>query len=841
MSKIDPENIENYRPYLGNVNIKRQGVEVNWTPELLQEYVKCSQDPVYFTEKYMKIIHVDRGLVPFEMYDYQKEMMSSMADSRYTIITTARQVGKALPLDTEIPTPSGWKTMEQLQVGDQVFGADGKPTNIIATSEVFENRKCYEFTFDDGQTVVSDENHIWRVWSSHYRQYRNKTTKEIINKLATTKKTNPSNLFQFENTKPVEYPEQPVEIDPYKFGLWLGGNKKMRKSDPETHAMATRMGITDNVHIPDNYLYNTVEVRHALLQGMMDAGGFVEVRFSSVVFVAINTEPQLIKDAYSLFVSFGLKVTTAQSRNKKNTHIRFSASRDELPLFRFSKEMVFQPRVSKKPRYYSHRILKSVREVPSVNTKCISVDNKDHMFLCTRNYIPTHNSTVTCAFVLWYIIFHSEKTVALLANKGETAREILGKIQLAYEHLPKWLQQGVTEWNKGSFELENNSRVIAAATSGSAIRGYSINLLFIDEAAFIENWEEFFTSVFPTISSGKSTKVVLVSTPNGLNHFYKLWVDAKEERNNYSPVEVMWNRVPGRDETWKTETIAAMGGDYEKFSQEHECQFIGSSSTLISGSKLKQLVYKNPLHLQNQQTGFCVYEMPRSGRVYFLAGDTSQGKGLDSSAFQIIDITSMPYKLVCTFRDNTITPVEYAEVIFRTAQQYNECMLLLENNDMGQTVCDTIYNEFEYENVMFTESSGRMGKILSSGFGRPNAKDIGVKTTKSVKAVGCSMLKLLIEQDQLIVNDLTTIQELNVFSRKGVSYEAEPGNHDDLVMCLVLFAWASNQKYFKELTDIDTLRALRERSEEQIETDVLPFGFLSSGHDTDDEDQMLFF
>ena len=273
----------------------------------------------------------------------------------------------------------------------------------------------------------------------------------------------------------------------------------------------------------------------------------------------------------------------------------------------------------------------------------------------------------------------------------------------------------------------------------------------------------------------------------------------------------------------------------------HNCQFVGSSSTLIVGSKLKQLVFKPPIPLPNEQSGFSVYEMPKSSRVYFLTGDTSQGKGLDYSAFQIIDITQMPYKQVCVFRDNRVSPSDYSEIIYRTAQQYNDCMVLLETNDMGQSVCETIYNEYEYENMLFTETAGRAGKRLSSGFGRSTTKDIGLRTSKSVKAIGCSMLKLLIEQDQLVVNDLATIQELNVFSKKGNSYEAEPGNHDDLVMSLVLFAWVSNQKYFKELTDIDTLKSLREKSDEEIETDVLPFGFINTGHEIYDEDEAFSF
>lgn len=520
---------EQFKSYNGNPNLKRSGVAVNWTPDIVAEYAKCSQDVIYFVEKYMKIINVDRGLINFDPYDYQREMLKSMTDERYTIIATARQAGK---------------------------------------------------------------------------------------------------------------------------------------------------------------------------------------------------------------------------------------------------------------------------------------------------------STVTVAFILWYILFNSDKTVALLANKGETAREILGKVQLAYQHLPKWLQQGVTEWNKGSFELENNSRVIAAATSSDNIRGYAINLIFIDEAAFIENWDEFFTSVYPTISSGTSTKLILVSTPNGLNHFYHIWTNAQLGKNSYKPIMVHWSAVPGRDEAWKQATLAAMNFDIQKFSQEYEVEFQGSSGTLIAGWRLKQLQAEIPLH---QKDGLTVYENPIKGNTYVCIVDVSRGKGLDYSAFSVLNVTSMPYKQVCAYRNNLVAPIDYAEVVYRISKSYNTAAILVEVNDLGEQISTSLHYDFEYENLLFTESAGRSGKKISSGFG--NNVDKGIRTTKTVKSVGCSILKLLIEQGQLLVNDKDTISELSTFSKKGISYEAEPGNHDDMVMGLVLFAWLSDQSYFKDITDINTLARLREKTDEEISAELLPFGFVEDGRE----------
>jgi hypothetical protein len=453
---------------------------------------------------------------------------------------------------------------------------------------------------------------------------------------------------------------------------------------------------------------------------------------------------------------------------------------------------------------------------------------KENRFNVIATARQAGKSTVTCGFILWYIIFHADKTVALLANKGETAREILGRVQLAYEHLPRWLQHGVKEWNKGSFELENNSRVIATATSASAIRGYSINLLFIDEAAFIENWDSFFTSVYPTISSGDESKIILVSTPNGLNHFYSIWQNANEGRNNYKPIKVMWESVPGRDDKWKNDTLASMNFDTEKFQQEYCVEFMGSSGTLIAGWKLKQLVHQTPLHTRD---GLSVYCNPIKGNRYSVVVDVSEGRGLDYSAFHIIDVTQMPYQQACVYRNNLITPLDYAEIVHQVAVHYNRAPVLVEINNMGAQVSHSLHYDFEYDNILFTENNGRNGKKISSGFGA--AVDMGVRTTTPVKANGCSLLKLLIEQNQLIINDFHTIEELSRFSRKGKSYEAEEGAHDDLVMGIVLFGWLSEQQYFKDYTDINTLMRLRDKTDEEIMQDLSPFGFVDDGRGDD--------
>lgn len=438
-------------------------------------------------------------------------------------------------------------------------------------------------------------------------------------------------------------------------------------------------------------------------------------------------------------------------------------------------------------------------------------------------------TTAATCIILHYIIFNSYKTVALLANKADAAREILSRIQLAYEALPKWLQHGVVEWNKGSVELENGCKVIAAATSGSAIRGKSISFLYIDETAHIENWDEFYSSVYPTISSGQSTKVLFTSTPYGLNHFYKFCIEAKEGgdqtlltpgKNGFVYIEVPWHKVPGRDAAWHKVTLAGLNNDLQKFEQEFNVEFQGSSGTLISGATLKSLTHKNPI---SGDVFFSVYERPIKGKTYVLIADVSRGKGLDFSAFHVIDVSQMPYNQVAVFHSNLISTADYAEYIFKISTQYNDALILVESNDIGAEVANTLHDDYESENILYTENSGRNGKRIASGFGSSSEK--GIRTTKTVKAVGCSMIKMLIEQQQFVVNDFSTIEELSHFTKKGASYEAEASYHDDLVMGLVLFGWLSTQPFFKEITDINTLMRLKEKTSQEIDDNMTTLGF----------------
>ena len=477
---------------------------------------------------------------------------------------------------------------------------------------------------------------------------------------------------------------------------------------------------------------------------------------------------------------------------------------------------------------------------PVLVKSIIKTDNFSHMYDVTvpkgnrfySNGILSHNTTVATAIILHYIIFNSYKTVALLSNKAASALEIMSRIRLAFEELPWWLQQGVEVWNKGSIELENGCKCFASASSSSSIRGRSISLLYIDEAAHVNGWEEFRDSVLPTIAAGASgedgekSKMIYTSTPNGLNHYYYTWDAALKGKNEFKPIAADWRRHPDRDEAWRQKTLADMNFDDMKFAQEYELEFVGSSGTLITGSVLKSL---EPIKPIRRTANMNQYVSPLKENTYCLVADVGEGKGLDYSAFAIFDVTQMPYKQVLTFRSNEIGVIDYASIIYEMANIYNQAYVLVEVNSIGSQVSDTLLLDYGYEQILMTKSIGNSGKRISSGFGGGRV-DKGIRTTKTVKATGCSMLKNLIEQKQLEIVDLDTIQELNTFSKKGSSYEAEAGHHDDMVMPLVLFAWLTTDPFFKELSDIDTLRNLREFSDEEMLDQILPFGFINDGN-----------
>jgi len=439
----------------------------------------------------------------------------------------------------------------------------------------------------------------------------------------------------------------------------------------------------------------------------------------------------------------------------------------------------------------------------------------------------TGKSTTVVSYLLHYAVFNDNVNIAILANKASTARDLLGRLQLAYENLPKWMQQGVLVWNKGSLELENGSKILAASTSASAVRGGSYNVIFLDEFAFIPNHiaDQFFASVYPTISSGQKTKVIIVSTPHGMNHFYRMWHDAEKSKNEYIPTDVHWSEVPGRDEKWRQQTIA--NTSEAQFKVEFECEFLGSVDTLIAPSKLRNLIYENP---RTSNAGFDVYTEPEQKHDYVITVDVARGVEKDYSAFIVIDITKFPHKVVAKYRNNEVKPMLFPSIIYDVAKSYNEAFILCEVNDIGDQVASIINYDLEYENLLMCSMRGRAGQIVGQGFSGKKTQ-LGVKMSKTVKKVGSLNLKTIIETDKLLFSDYNILSELTTFIQKNNSFEAEEGCNDDLAMCLVIYAWLVQQEYFKELTDQDVRKRIYEDQRDQIEQDMSPFGFIVDGRD----------
>jgi hypothetical protein len=501
----------------------------------------------------------------------------------------------------------------------------------------------------------------------------------------------------------------------------------------------------------------------------------------------------------------------------------------------FTKEQVQEViRCSQDPEYFLENYIKVISLddgiVPFIpypfQRNLIDSFHNNRFSICKLPRQSGKSVTVT-AYLIHQAIFRDNINIAILANKRETSFELMAKLQTSYENLPKWLQQGVLAWNKGSIELENGSRITASSTSSSAVRGFSYNIVMLDEFAFVPTnvADDFFSSVYPTISSGKSTKVIIVSTPNGMNHFYKLWNDAEKGRNSYRPTEAHWSEVPGRDDAWKQETIA--NTSEQQFQQEFECDFIGSAGTLISGPKLKSLVYEDPIESSG---GLDIYEKPIPGHEYLMTVDVSRGMKLDYSAFLLVDITSYPHRLVGKYRNNTIKPMLFPDIIVQVAKQYNKAWILCEVNDIGDQVASIIFYDMEYENLLMTSMRGRAGQVLGHGFSGGKTQ-LGLKMAKAPKKLGCSNLKQMVESDKILFKDFQIINELTTFVEKRDSFSAEEGCHDDLVMCMVIYAWAVAQDYFKEMTDQSVREELYEKDKTQLEEDMSPFGFIVGSGD----------
>jgi hypothetical protein len=845
--------------YLGNPNLKKANTSIEFTQEQILEFMRCKDDPVYFAKNYVKIVTLDHGLMPFDLYPFQEKLVKRFHENRFNICKMPRQTGKALALDTPIPTPTGWTTMEDVKIGDNILSPSGNNVSVTMKTETMYNHNCYKLYFDNGEEIIADADHLWEVDSSYWRTGKKVIKSQEIYDRYKSKAQNKRGKgvqgpLYIEKSKPINFIKNLLDIDPYLLGVWLGDGyssdgriiahkddytfykKRIDVEYEREDGNCIRFKVKDfisklksynllkNKHIPQNYLRSSYEDRLELLRGLMDTDGSVTKNTRSFEFYQKNYD--LILQVVELLSTLGIKSNIRHRKIKGNYYHTISFTTEE-QVFNLQRKLnnVDSQRSTRiqESRHYIHKIEK----VDSVPVACIRVDSEDHLFLCGKTFIPTHNSTTVVSYLLHYAVFNDNVNIGILANKAATARELLDRLQTAYENLPKWMQQGIISWNKGSLELENGSKILAASTSASAVRGMSFNILFLDEFAFVPNHiaESFFASVYPTITSGKNTKVIIVSTPHGMNHFYRMWHDAETGKNGYVFTDVHWSEVPGRDEEWKKQTIA--NTSEQQFKVEFLCEFLGSVDTLIAPSKLRNFVYDHP---KTRNAGLDVYVDPGENCDYVVTVDVARGVGSDYSAFVVVDVTQFPHRVVAKYRDNEIKPMMFPSVIYEVAKSYNNAFILCEVNDVGDQVASILQYDLEYQNILMCSMRGRAGQIVGQGFSGKKTQ-LGVKMSKTVKKVGCLNLKTMIEEDKLIFNDYEIMSELTTFIQKHNSFEAEEGCNDDLAMCLVIYAWLVCQDYFKELTDQDVRKRLYEEQRNQIEQDMAPFGFVSDGLD----------
>ncbi len=828
--------------YNGNPAIKKAGVKQGYTPDQMLEYKKCKNDVIYFIENYCIINTIDKGKVLFKPYDYQKRMIKAFDDNRFVINLLPRQTGKGYKLDTKLPTPTGWTTIEDVQVGDEILGKDGNSTKVQFKSEL-HNIENYIVKFDDGSIHHVDKSHLFTV--SHSDWSHNEKVMNVVD-IKNKVDSGCSSRVYINHNDGLKLTSKTLAIDPYTLGVWLGDGDsnssrifgeandlseimkyipydknpvKVTKSC-NTQSIKLPWNILDkqklkhNKHIPIDYLRGDENQRLELLKGLMDTDGYTSKVSGACEFY--QKSKVLLNNVQELLSSLGIKnrIRFKIVNGEEYGTISFSTSHD---VFKLSRKLK-QQQTKRKNHVKNKRIyIKSIELVDSVTTQCIQVDNQDKLFLVGQSMIPSHNTTIVSAYLLHYTIFNADKEVGILANKAMTAREILDRIKLMLENIPFWMQSGVKEYNKGNVEFGNNSKLLAFATSSDAVRGRSFSMIYLDEFAFVDNAEMFYTSTYPVISSGDTSKVIITSTPHGMNLFYRLWIEATQGKNSYFPVEVKWDEHPDRDVAWRKVQEENIGK--KRFMQEFACSFYGSSGTLIDGETLAGMAWKEPIVETDK---LIVYANPIEGHNYVLCVDVSEGAGSDFSVINIIDISVEPYQQVALYRDNKTTPLVLPEIIERMAIEYNEGFVLIETNSIGSQVATSLYYDNEYENMIISTVKNQEN-VISGGFG--GRIDFGIRMTKRSKQIGCSNIKTLIENQILEINDFNTIEEFQTFSKKGASYEAEVGKFDDVVMTFVAFGWLSSQDYFKDLFDFDAREVILANKMKQIEADLTPAGF----------------
>jgi len=811
--------------------VKRPREEFEYSTEHFSELMDCSNNIWYFL-KYVKVIHPDKGIVEFKPYSYQNMILELLTNNRYIIGLLSRQSGKALSLDTPIPMFDGtWKKMGDIKVNDLLVGRDGKGTKVTFITDIMNNHNCYEIEFDNGEKIIADEEHLWCVGSSYHKKMINGKTQTHLEKILTTKEIvddiskNKAKTFYINYHNAIEYSEKNLLIDPYVLGVWLGdGDKRNGRitthiddyneiSDniiekyniseyrPDKRRETTgyftiynlitdlkKINNCNNKHIPNDYLYSSINQRLELLRGLMDTDGYCDIGGSCEFY---QKNELFIDNVRELLSGLGIKSRKRDKIVKGEKYFILSFTTCEYDVFKLKRKLDRQKKCLNHPK--NKRIyIKNIIKIDSVSVKCIKVDNDESLFLCGKTMIPTHNTSVISVYALWYAIFNSNKEVGIVSNKQTSAIDILSRIKKMYEELPVWLKPGVVEYSKTFVSFDNGSKIMVSATSADAFRGRTLNLLVMDEFAFVPKAvaEEFWSANYPTISASQESKIIIISTPNGTyNLFHTIYSQAERNENEFKFIKSTWRDVPGRDEEWAKNQISNLG--LQRFNQEYDVQFLGSSNTVIDPNILEILYTKteNPL-MYDLNDRLAVYEKPELGSVYVIGVDSAKGTGENNSAIQILKLLSLvpiKYKQVAVFEDDYTDVYSFSEIINRLSIYYNNAHIMCENNAEGSAVVNRLW--WEYENVSLVNTGSRV-------------VDLGIRASRTTKPKAVLLMKKLIEDDCIEIVDKRTIMCLSSFIEdKGKFYGLNLP--DDVISALY---WAT---YFTEMDVLEETGVLK--------------------------------
>ncbi|TFH11188.1 MAG: hypothetical protein E4H14_01150 [Candidatus Thorarchaeota archaeon] len=862
-----------------NKFLKKANAPHQYTGEQIIELQKCSEDPVYFILKYCMIQHAVKGAIPFAMYPYQKRMVETFAQHRQSIVLSARQTGKPLWIEEEIPTPTGFCKMKDLEVGDYVLSAEGAPTKITAVSPIHYNKECYKIYFSTGETITCDAEHLWEVQDNNAKP-RGKTkilsAQEMVDEkyLISNNRGYIEGRFSIKTTKPLDLPTQQLLIDPYVLGVWLGdgtqvapeitnhihdyeiveqviehykvSNIREQKNSVETKTyyfkgLQTELKTLDvfgNKHIPTKYLRASYQQRLSLLQGLMDTDGYVN---SNTGLCEITfTNQRLIQDTQELISTLGLKSTIKERFiNGKFPHVRwtitFTPYKSQCVIFRLRRKIDGMKEAPHSSREWStrKRTITKIEKVATVPVRCITVDNADHLYLVGRSMIPTHNSWTSGAFLLWYAIFTFEQEIIVLSNKDRNAMQMIRRIRFMYERLPMWLKPGLTEdgWNKHEVGFDNGSRILSSPTTEDSARGFSASLLFLDEFAFVRDnvQQEFWGAVSPTFATGG--KCIICSTPNGdTNQYAQLWRGAHIQlttedgevslvgANGFIPFEVKWNEPPGRGEKFKREEIAKVGDT--RWMQEYECKFLSSDPLLIDTNVLANLTEEI---MQVRPTGMVgdvyFFKEPIQGATYLVGVDPATGTGEDYTAIQVYEFPFL--EQVAEWRSNTMSSVlaydQLKKLLKMLEQKQCTVYFSIEANGVGEAMI-SLYeaDQTPPETAEFVSETGQKRK--------------GMTTTGKSKIKACLAFKEMVERDSMKIRSRFLLEETKNFVRAAGSYKAKRGSTDDLISGTLIVTRLLEEMATFDQDAYDKLYAhafLPSDVVEQYDENEMPDGFIA--------------